>query len=64
MLCNGNIADGTEVVLYNLGGIEIASAVAKGDVSQLVLATEGVPCGSYVVVVRNGVNKHTFKVLL
>ena len=64
LVCNGNIAEGTEVTLYNLGGVKVASAVAQENAPQLVLVTEGVPCGSYVVVVRNGAGKYTFKVLL
>lgn len=62
--CKGNIANGTEITLYNIGGFKITSAVAKGDVSQLTLNTEALPYGSYLVVIRDASGKRTFKVLL
>ena len=51
--CNG-VSAGTTVAVYNLGGISVGKAVAKGNDAAVSLA--GQPQGAYIAVIKeNGV---------
>lgn len=64
VVCNGNIASGTEFSLYNMGGVKVAHAVAMGDTSSLVLKAGNLPHSSYLVVVRDGDSVRNYKIAL
>ena len=58
VICNG-IAAGTAVAVYNLGGMSIGKAVAKGDDAAVSLA--GQPQGAYILVIKNGDDMRTHR---
>lgn len=60
VVCSGKIEAGTDISVYNVGGVCVASARTSGPVSSVSLSTAGQPSGSYIVVVRNkdGVRSH------
>lgn len=60
LVCAG-ISDGSEVIVVNLGGVEIGKSVVSGGTVTVSLATE--PIGSYLAVIRNAdrvVRTHKF----
>ena len=58
--CRGQIAAGTELRVYDLGGSCIARTQATADVRSLTLHVKGQPFGTYIVRVGN----ESFKVIL
>lgn len=64
LTCIGNIARGTEFILYNMGGVMISSVVSDADTQQMDIPTGNLPRGSYLVVVRNANGKRSYKVVL
>lgn len=64
LFCYGNIADGAELAIYNMGGVKVSSTTLSSSVSVAVLNAAGLPHGSYVVVVNNGGNRAVYKVVL
>ena len=62
--CNGNIVAGSEFVIYNIGGVVMGRAVAPTDCNTFSMPLSGVPRGSYLIVVRNGNEKVSYKIVL
>ena len=59
VLCNG-VGEGTDVAVYNLGGVLVGSVVASGSCAAVSLA--GQPQGAYIIVIKSGdaVRTHRF----
>ena len=64
LLCKGSFANGAVVELYNLGGVKIATAVADGECNEISLFTGKLPKAAYIVVVKDGKEKRSYRVLL
>ena len=64
LVCNGELAAGTEVAVYNMGGVLVASATVAGDCGNFVLNVAGQPHGSYIVVVKGATGRTVHKILL
>ena len=62
--CQGNVEAGTEMSLYNIGGVRLASIKANAPATQLQLSTTGLPRGSYLVVVKNNGKVRNHKIAL
>ena len=62
--CNGEIAEGTRITLYNIGGVSVASSIADFPCNSIELAVEGVPHGSYIVEVRGENGRRVYKIVL
>jgi beta-galactosidase len=63
VVCNGQLSAGTTVSLYNLGGVLLGQAKANGTATSLTLSTEGLPVGTYLVVVRSAQGVRTHKLV-
>ncbi len=59
--CKGDFADGTQVSLYNLGGVRLAATTAGSGTSEVSLSLSGLPLGSYIVVVNGPDGKRVHK---
>ena len=64
LLCNGDMKAGTELALYNMGGVSVASSVVAVDCGSAGLGISGLPHGSYIVVVKNAKGRTVYKVVL
>ncbi len=64
LLCKGNFADDTVVELYNLGGVKIATAVADGQCNEISVVTSKLPKAAYIIVVKDGNGKRSYRILL
>ncbi len=62
--CQGKIDVGTEFYLYNMGGLLISNVNVTNESDNVVIPTVGQPHGSYLVVVKNGATKRTYKIVL
>ena len=62
--CQGNVEAGTEMSLYNIGGVRLASIKANAPATQLQLSTAGMPRGSYLVVVKSNGKVRNHKIAL
>ena len=62
LVCEGNLAYGAKVAVYNMGGVLVSSGVAVSD--RVVLPVAGQPHGSYIVVVESANGQNVYKVLL
>lgn len=62
LLCHGEIAAGTTVALYNMGGAQLAAVACPSATMQVALSLAGQPRGSYLVVFKNqqGSRAHKF----
>jgi beta-galactosidase len=64
LVCNGELAAGTEVAVYNMGGVLVTSATVAGDCGNFALNVAGQPHGSYIVVVKGAAGRTVHKILL
>ena len=64
LLCNGELSAGTEVAVYNMGGVLVASATVTGDYGNFALNVASQPHGSYIVVVKSAAGRTVHKILL
>ncbi len=62
--CQGNVEAGTEMSLYNIGGVRLATVKANAPATQLQLSTAGMPRGSYLVVVKSNGKVRNHKIAL
>ena len=62
IVCTGAFEPGTTATLYNMGGLTLGTAVAKGGV--IALPAENLPQGSYLVVIRGGEGEYVYKIAL
>ena len=58
VVCNG-VNTGTDVAVYNLGGMSVGKAVANG--SEVAVPLAGQPQGSYLLVIKSGDSVRTHK---
>ena len=63
LVCSGELEAGTEISLYNMGGVKLATANSVAHTSSISLSTQGLPCGAYVVVLKNQSGSRTHKFL-
>ncbi len=64
VLCKGNFVAGAVVELYNLGGVKLGQTVADAACESLLLATDKLPVAAYIVVVKDGQGKRSYRILL
>ena len=64
LLCNGDLKAGTELAVYNMGGVLVSSDAVTTDAGSAALDVAGLPHGSYIVVVRNANDRTVYKVVL
>ena len=64
LFCNGDLKAGTELAVYNMGGVVVSSATVAADAGAATIDVAGLPHGSYIVVVRNANDRTVYKVLL
>ena len=64
LFCNGDLKAGTELAVYNMGGVVVSSATVAADAGAATVDVAGLPHGSYIVVVRNANDRTVYKVLL
>ena len=62
--CNGNFAVGTQVALYNMGGVLVSSVAVENDCNDVVLPIANAPKGSYLIVVRGSGGTFSYKIVL
>lgn len=62
VMCRGEIAAGTTVWLYNMGGVKLASVACPTATMQVALSLAGQPRGSYLLVFKSqeGSRAHKF----
>ena len=63
LVCSGELEAGTEISLYNMGGVKLATANNVVPTSSVSLSTQGLPCGAYIVVLKNDTGSRTHKFL-
>ena len=64
LVCTGNINAGTELSLYNMGGVQVATSTAATDCSSVTVSVAGQPHGSYMLVVKSNDSNTVYKVVL
>jgi beta-galactosidase len=64
LVCNGELSAGTEVAVYNMGGVLVTAATVAGDCGNFALNVAGQPHGSYIVVVKGAAGRTVHKILL
>jgi beta-galactosidase len=64
LVCNGELSAGTEVAVYNMGGVLVTAATVAGDCGNFALNVAGLPHGSYIVVVKGAAGRTVHKILL
>ena len=64
LFCNGDLKAGTELAVYNMGGVVVSSATVAADAGAATIDVAGLPHGSYIVVVRNANDRTVYKVVL
>ncbi len=64
LVCRGDLPKGTEVQIYNMGGVLEASARTSASAPQLSVSLKHLPASSYIAVIRNadGLRTHKFVV--
>lgn len=63
VVCQGTITAGTSFALYNVGGVCLGKATANENQTSITLSTEGLPVGTYLVVVKSKEGVRTHKLL-
>lgn len=64
LVCSGNLKDGADIELYNMGGVCVAKASVAECTQSVAISTAGLPHGAYLVVIRNGCNVINHKVVI
>ena len=62
--CRGEISEGTQVAVYNMGGVVVSSVTAANDCGELAIPVANVPQGSYLIVVRSDKGVCSYKIVL
>ena len=62
ILCTGNVAAGTTAELVNMGGVVLQRAQANDQA--ITLSTAGLPAGAYLVILRDGKQVRTHKLMV
>ena len=62
ILCSGTFATGTTATLYNMGGLSIETAEATD--GSIIIPAQGLPHGSYLVVIQGEKGKYIYKIAL
>lgn len=62
--CQGNINAGTELSIYNIGGVLHSTKRIAENCEGVALPVAGLPHGSYVIVVKNSNDIRTYKVVI
>ena len=60
--CQGNINAGTELSIYNIGGVLHSTKHVAENCENVALPVASLPHGSYIIIVNNGNGKRVFKV--
>ncbi|MBO5864876.1 MAG: DUF4981 domain-containing protein [Bacteroidaceae bacterium] len=64
LVCEGYFDASAVLSVYNMGGVKLASAVATCDSESIVLDVDGLPHGSYIVVVKSAKGAKVHKLVL
>ena len=64
LVCNGHLDASTSLVVYNMGGVKVADTVVPASTDRAELSLQGLPHGSYIVVVKSDINTRVYKFLL
>ena len=64
LVCEGNLDASASVALYNVGGVKVAEAAVDSPVGAVEVSLQGLPHGSYIVVVKKASGTFVHKVLL
>ena len=64
LVCEGYFDASAVLSVYNMGGVKLASAVATCDSESIVLDVDGLPHGSYIVVVKSAKGARVHKLVL
>ena len=64
LVCKGNFDASTQLAVYNMGGVKVASATVADDCECVVLGVQNQPHGSYIVVVKGSNGTEVHKVVL
>ena len=62
VICSGNLNDGSEVTLYNMGGVRLGATAVNNQKAEL--STQGIPHGAYLVVIKTDTGKYSHKITL
>ena len=62
IVCTGNVATGTTAELVNMGGVVLQRAQANDQA--ITLSTAGLPAGAYLVILRDGKQVRTHKLMV
>ena len=63
LICTGELASGTDMRLYNMGGVCLAKTATIEQADSVSISTSGLPHGAYLVVVKSGDNVCNHKVV-
>ncbi len=64
VVCGGNFAAGTQVTLYNMGGVAVSSVTVADNCNEVILPAANTPKGSYLIVVRGTNGTCSYKIVL
>ena len=64
LVCNGTLERGTELAVYNMGGVKVSSAVVGNGGDSICMNIAGLPHGSYIVVVKGTKENVVYKVVI
>lgn len=64
LVCDGEIAAGDELAIYDMGGVMCSSKVVNDNCGKVTLSLKSLPHGSYIVVMKNKKGNAVYKVLL
>ena len=62
--CKGYFDASTQLIVYNMGGVKVASAAATHDCETVSMGVGHLPHGSYIVVVKDSCNTKVYKIVL
>ena len=64
LVCEGHFEASTSFVVYNMGGVKVAETVVPVPTDAVAIPVYGMPHGSYIVVVKDGLAARVHKIVL
>ena len=60
----GHIASGSHIAIYNMGGVRMSSTQINAQTQSVAISTQGIPNGTYLVVIKNNEGIRSHKMVL
>lgn len=60
----GHIASGSHIAIYNMGGVRMSSTQINAQTQSVAISTQGIPSGTYLVVIKNNEGIRSHKMVL